>query len=110
MSSEGRYRRDVDRLSSFYWGHAVLLAYRMHFLQVKEASKFRMLADENRINIRLILPARGKIFDRNGILLAGNKQNFRVSLIKDEITNLEEQLTELDGLFSRRPNLRVRPN
>ena len=62
------------------------LAYRMHFLQVKEASKFRMLADENRINIRLISPARGKIFDRNGILLAGNKQNFRVSLIKDEIT------------------------
>ena len=71
------------------------LAYRMHFLQVKEASKFRMLADENRINIRLILPARGKIFDRNGILLAGNKQNFRVSLIKDEITNLELSLIHI---------------
>ena len=75
------------------------LAYRMHFLQVKEASKFRMLADENRINIRLISPARGKIFDRNGILLAGNKQNFKVSLIKDEITNLEELLENLQKIL-----------
>ena len=53
------------------------LAYRMHFLQVNESSKFRLLAEENRINIRLLTPTRGEIFDRNGILLAGNKQNIK---------------------------------
>ena len=57
------------------------LASRMHFLQVEEASKFRMLADENRINIRLIPPSRGEIFDRNGVLLAGNKQNYRANCL-----------------------------
>jgi penicillin-binding protein 2 len=75
------------------------LAARMHFLQVTEASKFRMLADENRINIRLIIPSRGEIFDRNGLLLAGNKQNFRVVLIRDEIKNLDKVLVNLQKVL-----------
>ncbi len=36
------------------------LAVRMRKLQVEDASEYRLLADENRINIRLIAPARGK--------------------------------------------------
>ena len=39
------------------------LALRMRTLQVEQADQFRLLADENRINIRLIPPARGRIFD-----------------------------------------------
>ena len=35
------------------------LAFRMRKLQVEEASEYRLLADENRINIRLIAPSRG---------------------------------------------------
>ena len=36
------------------------LAVRMRKLQVEDASEYRLLADENRINIRLIAPSRGK--------------------------------------------------
>ena len=42
------------------------LAFRMRKLQVEEASEYRLLADENRINIRLIAPSRGEVYDRNG--------------------------------------------
>ncbi|MDG2340004.1 MAG: penicillin-binding protein 2, partial [Paracoccaceae bacterium] len=42
------------------------LAARMRYLQVEEADKYRLLAEENRINIRLISPSRGQIFDRDG--------------------------------------------
>jgi len=42
------------------------LGARMRFLQVKEAEKFRLLAEENRINMRLLPPARGIMFDRDG--------------------------------------------
>jgi penicillin-binding protein 2 len=42
------------------------LAARMQYLQVDQADQFRLLAEENRINIRLIPPVRGEIFDRNG--------------------------------------------
>jgi len=48
------------------------LAMRMRYLQVDQADQYRLLAEENRINIRLIPPTRGKLFDRNGVILAQN--------------------------------------
>ncbi len=36
-----------------------LLGFRMRYLQIEQADQFRLLAEENRINIRLIPPARG---------------------------------------------------
>ena len=37
---------------------------RMRYMQVEEADKFRLLAEDNRIRFDLIPPARGLIFDR----------------------------------------------
>ena len=59
------------------------LSLRMRYLQVERAEDFRLLAEENRINIRLMPPARGLIFDRNGVLVAANQQNYRVTLVRD---------------------------
>lgn len=42
-------------------------------LQINQGSTFRLLAEENRIRLAPILPQRGKIFDRNGVLLAENE-------------------------------------
>jgi penicillin-binding protein 2 len=44
-----------------------------------------MLAEENRINMRLLPPSRGRILDRFGVPVAVNQQNYRV-LIKSENT------------------------
>ena len=44
-----------------------LLAGRMYQLQVLEANRYKTLAEENRINIRLLSPQRGRILDRFGI-------------------------------------------
>ena len=43
-----------------------VLGARMRFLSVEQADEFRLLAEENRINMRLIPPERGLIQDRNG--------------------------------------------
>ncbi|NQU60368.1 MAG: penicillin-binding protein 2, partial [Rhodospirillales bacterium] len=48
-------------------GKAILLsalAGRMYYLQVIEAERYRTLAEENRINLRLLAPPRGHILDR----------------------------------------------
>ena len=50
----------------------------MRYLQVDQADQFRLLAEENRINIRLIPPARGRIFDRNGAVVAENVPSYRI--------------------------------
>ncbi len=60
------------------------LAFRMRKLQVEEASEYRLLADENRINIRLIAPSRGEVYDRNGKVIARNEQSFRITIVKED--------------------------
>ena len=54
----------------------LLIIFRLYYLQVFQADKYKTLADENRISTRLLLPPRGVIYDRNGVLIASNKQNF----------------------------------
>ncbi len=61
-----------------------VLGARMRYLQVEQADQFKLLAEENRINIRLIPPERGLIQDRNGKLIAGNEQNYRVVITRED--------------------------
>ena len=74
--------KNVTRRALFMGGcmaaTVAVLGARMRYLGVEQADQFRLLAEENRINIRLIPPARGLIQDRNGKLIAGNEQNYRV--------------------------------
>ncbi len=60
------------------------LGWRMRDLQIVEHARYRLLAEENRINVRLIPPARGMITDREGRLLAGNRQNYRVVMVREQ--------------------------
>ena len=71
------------------------LAWRMRQLQLVEHDKYRLLAEENRINLRLIAPARGEIFDRNGTPLAINSQNYRVVMVREQAKEPEEMLSRL---------------
>ena len=46
----------------------------MYYLQVTEADKYKVLAENNRINFEILPPIRGNIFDRQGVrALAINK-------------------------------------
>ncbi len=75
------------------------LGLRMRSMQVEQADQFRLLADENRINIRLIPPARGLIFDRNGVKLAENEQNYRVVMVREDAGDPEVILARLAELM-----------
>ena len=103
--------RDNDRARVFNRRAAVLgggqalmisaLVGRMYFLQVIEADRYRMLAEENRINLRLLPPPRGRILDRFGEPLALNRQNFRVLIVSEQTRDLQatlDALAEVIGL------------
>ncbi|MGH6618372.1 MAG: penicillin-binding protein 2 [Alphaproteobacteria bacterium] len=74
------------------------LAARMYYLQVVESSHYRVLAEENRISLRLLPPPRGRILDRRGAPLATNAQNYRVVIVPEEAENIEQMLDRLDRL------------
>lgn len=79
---------------------AAVLAGRLHYLQVDQATDFRLLAEENRIKIRLIPPDRGLIFDRAGRLLAGNEQNYRITLVREDTDDVDAVLARLSELVT----------
>ncbi|MDJ0629360.1 MAG: penicillin-binding protein 2 [Rhodobacter sp.] len=80
-----------------------LLAGRMRYMQVDQADTFRLLAEENRINIRLLPPARGLIYDRNGATLAENEQNYRVVLVREDAGDVDEVLRRLQRIVPLDP-------
>ena len=79
--------RSLNRRTLFLGGAMgamiAVLGARMRYLQVDQADEFKLLAEENRINIRLIPPERGVIQDRNGKVIAGNEQNYRVVITRE---------------------------
>ncbi|MFN6942046.1 MAG: penicillin-binding protein 2, partial [Parvibaculum sp.] len=76
----------------------VALAGRMYYLQVLKTDQYRMLAEENRVSMRLLAPLRGNIVDRFGRPLASNKQNYRVMLISEQTSDVEETLNRLSRI------------
>lgn len=75
------------------------LGARMRHLQVDEADAFKLLAEENRINIRLIAPERGLIQDRNGRTIAANEQNYRIVFTRESDDDVDRVLHRLAGLI-----------
>lgn len=93
-----RSRTFTRRAALLAGGKALLLtvlAGRMYQLQVVESNRFAVLADENRINLRLLPPPRGRILDRYGEPLAVNDQTYRVVVVAEQTPNLEATLDAL---------------
>jgi len=75
------------------------LAGRMYYLQVVQADRYGMLANENRINIRLLAPPRGRIVDRFGAALADNSPTYRVVLVAEQAGDIESTLNAVATLI-----------
>ncbi|MGQ0563783.1 MAG: penicillin-binding protein 2 [Gemmobacter sp.] len=99
--------RAINRRSLLLGGSMVafvaVLGGRMRYLQVDKADEFRLLAEDNRISIRLIPPARGLIHDRRGKLIAGNEQNYRVVISREDAGDAEDVLHRLAGIVPISP-------
>ncbi|WP_425045112.1 penicillin-binding protein 2 [Primorskyibacter sp. S87] len=75
------------------------LAMRMRFMQVDQADEFRLLAEENRVNIRLIPPSRGEIFDRNGKIIGQNSPSYRIVIVPEDAGDVDKVIADLSQLI-----------
>lgn len=101
--SQARITRRGLILGGAQAGFVGLLALRMRFMQVEQADQFRLLADENRINIRLIPPSRGRIFDRNGRVVAENSPSYRITMVREEAGDVDAVIERLARLVELDP-------
>lgn len=75
-----------------------VLVARFHFLQVTHHDEFALRSQQNSIKPRAIPPARGLIYDRNGVLLADNVPAFRLEVIPEKVPDMQAMLTELGAV------------
>ena len=75
-----------------------VLIGRMYYLQVVEADKYRTMADDNRINLRLLAPPRGRIVDRYGKVVADNQLNYRVIVVAEQTGSVAATLDALSEI------------
>ncbi|MGV6805877.1 MAG: penicillin-binding protein 2 [Ruegeria sp.] len=75
------------------------LAARMRYMQVDQADQYRLLAEENRVNIRLIPPTRGRIYDRNGQIIGQNSPSYRIVIVREDAGDVDKVIAKLSKLI-----------
>ena len=84
-------------------GVAGLLAGRMGYIAIAQNQRYREMAEDNRVQERLIPPRRGWIVDRHGTPLAANRSDFRVDLIPDRLEDKDRVIAELARILGLTP-------
>lgn len=75
-----------------------VLVVRMFELQIVQHDKYRTRSENNRIQVQPIEPVRGRIFDRNGTVLADNVPVFSLAIVRERARNLDRLLGDLQSL------------
>ena len=112
MSLDARPPRVFTRRALLLMGgQAALLGdvgVRLYRVQIPEGSRYRTLADENRISARMTAPPRGRILDRFDAVLAGNRMNWRAVLIAEQTTDVAATLDTFGRLVPLADHERAR--
>ena len=85
-----------------------LLFARFVYLQVIQHDYYHTKAEDNRISIVPVLPNRGLLTDRNGVVLARNYSAYTLELTPTKIANLQATIDELATIIDIQPKDRRR--
>ena len=85
-----------------------LLTARLVYLQVYKHDELSTQAENNRISVVPIVPNRGLIVDRNGIVLANNYSAYTLEITRSKVDDLEGTIDRLSQLVEITPRDRKR--
>ena len=77
-----------------------LLLTKVVDLQVSQHEYFSARSDGNRLHSQFVPPARGLIFDRSGELLADNQPIFNLTVVREQVGDLDATLDQLATLIN----------
>jgi len=69
-------------------------------LQILLHEEYATRSDENRIRLEPIVPARGLIYDRNGVLLADNAPAYRLDVVPERVEDMRALLDALGRIVA----------
>jgi len=77
----------------------LVLVGRMIWLQWAQYERFAILSEENRIQTQALPPPRGLILDRNGEVLADSRPDFSLTLVPEQVRDMDATLGTLGELI-----------
>lgn len=103
-----RFRTRVFVVSVLVLACFVLLLVRLMYLQIYRHDDLRAQAESNRTSIVPIVPNRGLIVDRNGVVLASNYSAYTLEITPSKSGGVEETLEALSTVVDITPRDRRR--
>ena len=85
-----------------------LLVARFVYLQVMRYDYYHTRAEENRIALAPVVPNRGTVIDRNGVVLARNYAAYTLEITPSKVADLEATITALGEIIDIQPKDRRR--
>ena len=76
------------------------LVARMYYLQVTQYEHHSTLSENNRVHVQPIPPTRGRIYDRNGEVLAENRPSYSLTITRDRVKDLPATFDLLKSLLA----------
>jgi penicillin-binding protein 2 len=102
------FTRRAVALAGLQIGVLGLLGTKLYRVQVVQGRHFALLAKTNRVSTRLIAPPRGELVDRFGVVVAGNRLNWRALLMVEQTRDAEATLDRFEMILPFEPHERTR--
>ena len=104
----GRFRGRLLAAALAVFVAFALLGARMVYLQVYQHQELATQAENNRIAIVPIVPNRGLILDRNGVVLASNYSAYTLEIMPSKVSDLDATIDALAKIVDIGPRDRRR--
>jgi penicillin-binding protein 2 len=82
----------------------LVLVARLVYLQIISYRHYATLSQANSIHPRPIPPVRGRIFDRNGVVLAENVPVYTLEIIPEQVAHMDALLRQLGQIVQLSPS------
>ena len=104
----GKFRTRLLAAAAFVLIAFSLLTARLLVLQVSRHDELSTQAENNRISVVPIVPNRGLIVDRNGVVLANNYSAYTLEIMPSKVEDLDATITALESIIDVTPRDRKR--
>ena len=104
----GVFTRRALLLGAGELGVLGVLGAKLYQVQVVEGDRYATLAESNRISARLTAPPRGRILDRFGTVVGGNKLNWRALLTVEQTDSVDDTLDAFSRVVTLADHERAR--
>ena len=75
-----------------------LVGWRLYNIQIKDSDRYRTLSKNNQIDIEILHPLRGEIFDINKNVIVSNKKVFDVYIIPENTPDINKTLNQISNI------------